>query len=60
MLNAERKNPILRMLIVVFFIFSKDILRFHAVYWPGMLMSAGFPLPGAVFGHGFLTKVRLL
>lgn len=35
---------------------GKDILRFHAVYWPAMLMSAGFPLPGRVFGHGFLTK----
>ncbi|XGB41275.1 MAG: methionine--tRNA ligase [Nodosilinea sp. LVE1205-7] len=35
---------------------GKDILRFHAVYWPAMLMSAGLPVPGQVFGHGFLTK----
>ncbi|MEW5860491.1 MAG: methionine--tRNA ligase [Cyanobacteriota bacterium] len=35
---------------------GKDILRFHAVYWPAMLMSAGFPMPKQVFGHGFLTK----
>uniref|UniRef100_A0A803N5T6 methionine--tRNA ligase n=1 Tax=Chenopodium quinoa TaxID=63459 RepID=A0A803N5T6_CHEQI len=35
---------------------GKDILRFHAVYWPAMLMSAGFRLPNMVFGHGFLTK----
>ena len=35
---------------------GKDILRFHAVYWPAMLMSAGISLPGKVFGHGFLTK----
>jgi methionyl-tRNA synthetase len=35
---------------------GKDILRFHAVYWPAMLMSAGLPLPQRVFGHGFLTK----
>jgi methionyl-tRNA synthetase len=35
---------------------GKDILRFHAVYWPAMLMSAGLPLPDCVFGHGFLTK----
>ena len=34
-------------------IIGKDILRFHAVYWPAMLMSAGLPLPGRVFGHGF-------
>lgn len=37
-------------------IIGKDILRFHAVYWPCMLMSAGLPLPKKVFGHGFLTK----
>lgn len=35
---------------------GKDILRFHAVYWPAMLMSAGVPLPKKVFGHGYLTK----
>lgn len=35
---------------------GKDILRFHAVYWPAMLMSAKLPLPKQVFGHGFLTK----
>ncbi|KAK9856863.1 hypothetical protein WJX84_009314 [Apatococcus fuscideae] len=35
---------------------GKDILRFHAVYWPGMLMSAGLPLPEKIFAHGFLTK----
>ncbi|MBC1237700.1 methionine--tRNA ligase [Nostoc sp. 2RC] len=35
---------------------GKDILRFHAVYWPAMLLSAGLPLPNRVFGHGFLTK----
>ncbi|MBD3883937.1 methionine--tRNA ligase [Phormidium tenue FACHB-886] len=37
-------------------IIGKDILRFHAVYWPAMLMSAEMPLPARVFGHGFLTK----
>ncbi|MHB2166326.1 methionine--tRNA ligase [Alsobacter sp. R-9] len=35
-------------------IIGKDIVRFHAVYWPAFLMSAGWPLPGSVFGHGFL------
>lgn len=39
---------------------SQDILRFHAVYWPAMLMSAGLSVPDTVFGHGFLTKVILL
>ncbi|MFN8034397.1 MAG: methionine--tRNA ligase [Acidimicrobiia bacterium] len=33
---------------------GKDILRFHAVYWPAMLMAAGMPLPRCVFAHGWL------
>ena len=33
---------------------GKDILRFHAVYWPAMLLSAGLPLPRQVAVHGFL------
>ena len=33
---------------------GKDIVRFHAVYWPALLMSAGIAPPRAVFGHGFL------
>ena len=37
-------------------VIGKDILRFHAVYWPAMLLSAGLPLPEKVFGHGFLTR----
>ncbi|MEK6607888.1 MAG: methionine--tRNA ligase [Myxococcota bacterium] len=32
---------------------GKDILRFHAVYWPAMLMSAGLPPPACVFAHGW-------
>jgi methionyl-tRNA synthetase len=35
-------------------IIGKDIVRFHAVYWPAFLMSAGIPLPKRVFAHGFL------
>ena len=35
---------------------GKDILRFHAVYWPAMLISAGMKIPKKVFGHGFLTR----
>ena len=33
---------------------GKDILRFHAVIWPAMLMAAGLPIPGKVFAHGWL------
>jgi methionyl-tRNA synthetase len=34
---------------------GKDILRFHAVYWPTFLMAAGIPLPKKVFAHGWWT-----
>ena len=34
---------------------GKDILRFHAVYWPTFLMSAGLPLPKRIFAHGWWT-----
>jgi len=34
---------------------GKDILRFHAVYWPTFLMAAGVPLPKKVFAHGWWT-----
>ena len=33
---------------------GRDILRFHAVIWPAMLMAAGLPVPGKVFAHGWL------
>ncbi|MEM6667074.1 MAG: methionine--tRNA ligase [Pseudomonadota bacterium] len=35
-------------------VIGKDIVRFHAVYWPAFLMSANLPLPKRVFAHGFL------
>ncbi|MBS0270995.1 MAG: methionine--tRNA ligase, partial [Proteobacteria bacterium] len=35
-------------------IIGKDIVRFHAVYWPAFLMSAGIELPKRIFAHGFL------
>lgn len=35
---------------------GKDIVRFHTIYWPAFLMSAGLPLPKQVFGHGFLLN----
>jgi methionyl-tRNA synthetase len=35
---------------------GKDVVRFHAVYWPAFLMSAGIALPKLVYGHGFLLS----
>jgi methionyl-tRNA synthetase len=37
-------------------VIGKDILRFHAVYWPAFLMSAGLPMPKRVFSHGFVLS----
>ena len=37
-------------------VIGKDIVRFHAVYWPAFLMSAGLPLPHRVFAHGFMLS----
>jgi methionyl-tRNA synthetase len=34
---------------------GKDILRFHTVYWPTLLMAAGLPVPKRVFAHGWFT-----
>src|ERR1700754_3375442 len=35
-------------------VIGKDIVRFHAVYWPAFLMSAGIAVPQRIFSHGFL------
>lgn len=36
-------------------VIGKGILRFHAIYWPAMLLSAGIELPNVIFAHGYLT-----
>ncbi|MFN2114752.1 MAG: methionine--tRNA ligase [Anaerolineae bacterium] len=36
-------------------VIGKGITRFHAVYWPAMLLSAGVPLPTTIFVHGYVT-----
>ncbi|HEX9924093.1 MAG TPA: methionine--tRNA ligase [Anaerolineae bacterium] len=36
-------------------VIGKGITRFHAVYWPAMLLSAGVPLPATIFIHGYIT-----
>lgn len=35
---------------------GKDIVRFHAIYWPALLMSAGLPLPQSILAHGFILN----
>lgn len=37
-------------------VIGKDIIRFHAIYWPAMLMSAGIELPKKLLVHGFITS----
>ena len=34
---------------------GKDILKFHVIYWPAMLLAAGLPLPSVIYIHSFLT-----
>jgi methionyl-tRNA synthetase len=36
-------------------VLGKGVIRFHAVYWPAMLLSAGVPLPTKLFVHGYIT-----
>jgi methionyl-tRNA synthetase len=37
-------------------VIGKEIIRFHCLYWPGMLLAAGIPPPSRVFAHGWMTK----
>ncbi len=37
-------------------VIGKDILRFHAIYWPAFLMAANLPIPKRVFGHGWILS----
>ncbi|KAH8618490.1 putative tRNA synthetases class I (I L M and V) putative (M) [Trypanosoma vivax] len=39
-------------------VIGKDILKFHAIYWPAFLMSVGLPLPKKIVAHGWWTKDR--
>jgi methionyl-tRNA synthetase len=34
---------------------GKDIVKFHSIYWPAILMAADLPVPQMIYGHGFLT-----
>jgi methionyl-tRNA synthetase len=46
-MGAEGPSEVVHMI-------GKDILRFHAVYWPAFLLAAGLPLPKTVFAHGWI------
>ena len=50
----DENNPRWRYWPANLHVIGKDIVRFHAVYWPAFLMSAGLELPKRVFAHGFL------
>jgi len=49
-------NPLKRFWPCDVHVIGKDIVRFHAVYWPAFLMSAGLELPRRVFAHGFMLN----
>jgi methionyl-tRNA synthetase len=50
----DESNPLWQYWPADLHVIGKDIVRFHTVYWPAFLMSAGIALPKRVFGHGFL------
>lgn len=50
----DEDNPLWKFWPADVHIIGKDIIRFHSVYWPAFLMSAGLPLPKRIFAHGFL------
>jgi methionyl-tRNA synthetase len=50
----DENDPLWRFWPADLHVIGKDIVRFHTVYWPAFLMSAGIPLPKRVFAHGFL------
>jgi methionyl-tRNA synthetase len=52
----DADNPLMKYWPADLHLIGKDIVRFHAVYWPAFLMSAGIPVPKQVFGHGFLLN----
>ncbi|MFJ6323779.1 MULTISPECIES: methionine--tRNA ligase [unclassified Rhizobium] len=52
----DRSNPRAKYWPADLHIIGKDIIRFHAVYWPAFLMSAKLPLPKRVYAHGFLLN----
>ncbi len=52
----DRDNPRAKYWPADLHVIGKDIIRFHAVYWPAFLMSAKLPLPKRVYAHGFLLN----
>jgi methionyl-tRNA synthetase len=52
----DPKNPRAKYWPADVHVIGKDITRFHTVYWPAFLMSAGLPVPKRVFGHGFVLN----
>lgn len=50
----EKNHPLWRYWPAQLHVIGKDILRFHAVYWPAFLLSAQLALPERIFAHGFL------
>lgn len=52
----DQLNPLWRFWPASVHVIGKDILRFHTVYWPAFLMSAGLEIPKRVFSHGFVLS----
>lgn len=55
-LGYEKNEPLYKKHWPSIHVIGKDILRFHAGYWPAMLLAAKIPLPKAIYVHGFVTS----
>ncbi|MGB4106717.1 MAG: methionine--tRNA ligase [Alphaproteobacteria bacterium] len=51
----EKKDTLKKFWPADYHVIGKDIIRFHAIYWPAFLMSAGIELPKTIFAHGFIN-----
>lgn len=52
----DESDPLWRFWPADVHVIGKDITRFHAIFWPAFLMSAGLPLPKRIFSHGFVLN----
>jgi methionyl-tRNA synthetase len=54
--TSNNDSPFAKFWPAALHVVGKDIIRFHAVYWPAMLMAADLPVPKRLFAHGWWTK----
>lgn len=56
--NVQRQDKFEKYWPADLHVIGKDIIKFHAIFWPAMLLSIGLPFPKAIFVHGFINNKR--